>query len=61
MSEFQCCETCARLMPSPLDGWWCNALWRRIYDWDMDVYPPCGKARWMPKRDQNVKDDDDGE
>lgn len=48
----ECCETCARPVPERAGVWWCNALCRHVYDYEMDGYPPCGCARWMPNDDE---------
>lgn len=57
MSERQCCATCARLVDKRDGSWWCNAVERRIYDWEIDDYPPCGCAKWMPKDERAKKED----
>lgn len=48
MRERQCCKTCARWVAKYHGGRYCDAVGRHIYDWEMDDYPPCGCAKWMP-------------
>lgn len=46
--ERQCCATCARLADMRRGGRYCNAVGRYILSYEIDDYPPCGCAKWMP-------------
>lgn len=61
MSERQCCATCARKSARFPGGWWCNAVGRHVRDYEIDDYPPCGCARWMPGEERKEEEDGYGE
>ena len=61
MSGPMSCETCARFEFLVAAGCWCPVLGRMLEEGEMDDYPPCGCARWMPSEKRKEEEDGYGE